>query len=208
MLTVGLGRDEALAGYEGLSKTALKAVRRQGAHLFTNSSPDADASSDMFALRMATRTLYSRPARVLQLGTVVLFKKDFLVCVQPRCDSVRIDPAEPRSFPFLPFEVADANEPEHGFVVEHPDNAGLIRLRLRSEPFSLRTFTFPADDSRSVRAREVKGRWNFYATGQRRFQWVADLKPEFSQRVAVDLAAEIARVGLNESELVRFSKKG
>jgi hypothetical protein len=208
MLTVGLGRDEALDGYEGLSKTVLKAVRRQGAHLFTNSSADADASSDMFALRMATRTLYSRPARVLQLGTVVLFKNDFLVCVQPRCDSVRIDPTDPRSFPFLPFDVADDNKTEHGFVVEHPDDSRHVRLRLRSKPFEIRTFTFPADDSRSVRAREIKGRWNFYATGRRRFRWVVDLKPEFSQRVAVDLAAEIARVGLNESELVRFSKKG
>jgi hypothetical protein len=210
MLTVGLGRDEALDGYEGadLGKTALRAVRRQGAHIFTNSSAAADGSSDIFALRMATRTLYTRPARILQLGTVVLFRGDFMVCVQPRCDSVRIDPAEPRSFPFLPFEVADSEDSEHGFVVEDPVGARLVRLRLRSKPFAIRTFTFSADDSRSVRAREVKGRWNFYATGSRRFQWVADLKPEFSQRVAVDLAAELARVGLTESELVRLSKKG
>jgi hypothetical protein len=210
MLTVGLGRDDALDGYEGqdLSKNVLKAVRRQGAHLFTNSSADADASSDMFAMRMATRTLYRRPARVLQLGTVVLFKGKFLVCIQPRCDSVRIDPADPRSFPFLPFDVADDDKTEHGFVVEHPDGSSLVRLRLRSKPFEIRTFRFAADDSRSVRAREIKGRWSFYATGRRRFEWVADLKPDFSQRVAVDLAAEIARVGLNESELVRLSKKG
>lgn len=207
MLTVGLGRDEALDGYEGLSKSVLRAVRRQGAHLFTNSSSDAEASSDVFALRMATRTLYTRPARVLQLGTVVRFHGNFWICIQPRCDSVRIDPAQPRSFPFLPFDIADDDDTEHGFVVEDPGAAGLVRLRLRAKPFALRTFAFSADDTRSVRARKVKGRWNFYATGNRRFQWIADLKPEFSQRVAVDLAAEIARVGLNESELVRLSKK-
>jgi hypothetical protein len=209
MLTIGLGRDEVLDGYEDpdLSKKLLRAISRQGAHLFTNASADADASSDKFAARMATRTLYRRPARVLQLGTVVLSKDEFLVCVQPRCDSLRIDPAEPRSFPFLPLDIADAHNAEHGLVVEHPDESGLVRLRLRSKPFALRTYTFAADESRSVRAREIKGRWNFYATGQRRFRWVADLKPEFSQRVAVDLAAEIARVGLDESELVRLSKR-
>jgi len=210
MLTIGLGSDEALDGYEGdgLGKNVLRAVRREGAHLFTNSSSDAIASSDIFALRMATRTLYSRPARVLQLGTVVLFRGDFMVCVQPRCDSIRIDPDEPRSFPFLPFDVADPTEGEHGLVVERPDGSALVRLRLRSKPFAITTFTFSADSTGGVRARKVKGLWNFYATGRRRFEWVADLKPEFSQRVAVDLAAELARVGLNESELVRLSRKG
>lgn len=208
MLTIGLGRDEALGGYDDqdLSKNLLRTVRRQGAHLFTNSSAEADASSDVFALRMATHTLYRRPTRVLQLGTVVLYNDHFLVCVQPRCDSVRIDPAEPRSFPFLPFVVANDDETEHGYVVEHPDKNGLVRLRLSSKPLAIRTFTFASDASHSVRAREIKGSWNFYTTGNRRFRWVADLKPVFSQRVAVDLAAELARVGLNESELVRLSK--
>lgn len=208
MLTIGLGRDEVLDGYEGadLTKKTLQKVRRQAAHLFTNSPAGADASSDVFALRMATRTLYRRPDRVLQLGTLTLFKNDFMVCVQPRCDSVRLDPAEARVFPFLPLHVADDDYSRHQFVVDHPDGSGLIRLRLHCKPFAIRTFPFTADESRSVRARDVRRRWNFYATGNRRFQWVADLKPEFAQRVAVDLAAEIARVGLTESELVRLSQ--
>jgi hypothetical protein len=210
MLDVGLGRDETLEGYtdKDLGKNLLRSVRREGAHLFTNTSADADASADVFALRMATRTLYKRPARILQLGTVVLFDEAFLVCVQPRCDSIRIDPEEPRSFPFLPFLVVDEGETEHGYVVEHPDKDRLVRLRLRSKPSAIRTFTFASDESRRVQAREIRGSWNFYTTGNRRFRWVADLKPDFSQRVAVDLAAELARVGLNESELVRLSKSG
>lgn len=210
MLTSGLGPDSEFSGYENndLSKSALqKKVRPKAAHLFTNSPAEADASSDVFALRMATRTLYRRPARVLQLGTVVLFQNDFMVCVQPRCDSVRIDLAEARTFPFLPLIIAGDDDGRHEYTVAHPDGSGLIRLWLQCKPFAIRTFPFKPDESRSVRARDVKGRWNFYATGTRRFQWVADLKPEFAQRVAVDLAAELARVGLTESELVRLSQR-
>jgi CheY-like chemotaxis protein len=210
MLTIGLGRDEVLDGYEGtdLTKKTLQKIRRQAAHLFTNSPAEADASSDVFGLRMATRTLYRRPDRVLQLGTLVLFQEDFMVCVQPRCDSVRLDPAEARAFPFLPLDIADEDDSRHQFIVDHPDGSGLIRLRLHCKPFAIMTFPFNADEGKSVRARDVSGRWNFYATGNRRFQWVADLKPEFAQRVAVDLAAEFARVGLAESELVRLSQRG
>lgn len=209
MLTIGLGRDSELEGFEhnDLSRSALKnKVRPKAAHLFTNTPTEADRSSDVFALRMATRTLYRRPARVLQLGTLVLFQGEFMVCVQPRCDSVRIDLTEERGFPFLPLAIVGDDGGRHQYTVANPDGSGFIRLRLQCKPFAIRTYPFKPDESRSIRARDVKGRWNFYATGRRRFQWVADLKPEFAQRVAVDLAAEIARVGLDESELVRLSQ--
>lgn len=207
MLTVGLGRDEALTGYsgEGMSKTALKRIRRQAAQLFTNSAGNAETSSNVFAIRMALRTLYQRPTRLLQLGTIVLHRSEFLVCVQPRCDSIRIDPGTARGFPFLPFEPAVPGG-RHDYVVEHPDGSGALRLRLHTKPFALRTYDFEPDENGSVSARLVTGRWKFSGRGNRSFEWVADLKPDFAHRVAVDLAAELARVGLDESELVRVSE--
>jgi Response receiver domain len=208
MLELGLGREETFDEYGSeLSKGTLRKVRRQAAHLFTNTSDKADESSAILALRMATRTLYRRPPRVLQLGTIVLSRDGFMVCVQPRCDSVRLALDTPRAFPFLPLEIAEGAYDGHQFVVARPEDNALTRLRVQGKPFAIRTFRFNADQSRSVRARWVKGFWSFYTTGNRRFRWVADLKPEFAQRVAVDLGAELARVGLAESELVRLSQR-
>jgi hypothetical protein len=208
MLKLGLGREETFDDYPSeLGKNALRKIRRQAAHLFTNTSDEADESSDILALRMATRTVYRRPPRVLRLGTVVLSGDGFMVCVQPRCDSVRLDLNTPRAFPFLPLEIAEGAADGHQFVVEHPADNALTRVRVQGKPFAIRTFRFKADQSRSVQARWVKGYWSFYTTGNRRFRWVADLKPEFAQRVAVDLGAELARVGLAESELVRLSQR-
>ncbi len=207
MLTVGLGLDEKLEQHtsEGLKKGALKQLRKQAAHLFTNDADQATASADIFGMRMAVRTIYRRPHRVLRLGTIVLRKDEFMVCLQPVCDSVRMVADEPRGFPFLPLKVTELQEARHEFVVQHPEEGRLVRLQLETKPFALKTMRFECDDSRSVQAKLVRRKWAFYNTSGRRFLWVADLKPEFAQRVAVDLAAELARVGLSESELVRLS---
>jgi hypothetical protein len=208
MLTIGLGLDELLGRHvvaEKLSASELKKIRKQAAHLFTNAADTANASADLFGMRMAVRTLYRRPRRVLRLGTIVLHRKQFLICVQPRCDSVRLTPEEARAFLFLPLLVADADKALHTLVVKNPESEGLIRLQPQKKPFLLQSHAFLGGTSRTVDARQVGGRWAFYNTSRHRFLWVADLKPEFSQRVAVDLAAEIARVGLSESELVRLS---
>ena len=45
----------------------------------------------------------------------------------------------------------------------------------------------------------------FRDTGQKRLRWVAQLKPEFAQRVAVNLASEFAQVAVDEAELRRLS---
>ena len=209
MLTIGLGLDEELSRHTGgnLSGNKLKAIRKKAAHLFTNDAHAAEASADIFGLRMAVRTIYTRPPRLLRLGTIVLHADEYLVCLQPVCDSIRLDPGVPRGFPFLPLMVADTDDPRHDFVVQSPEDDGLVRLRLQAKPQHLISFSFLCGPTRTVEARNSRGRWIFSDMRPRQFRWVAELKPEFAQRVAVNLAAEIARVGLTESELVRLSQR-
>lgn len=209
MLTIGLGLDEGLSQHTGgnLSASKLKTIRKKAAHLFTNDAVAAEASADIFGLRMAVRTIYTRPPRLLRLGTIVLHADTYLVCLQPVCDSIRLDPGVPRGFPFLPLMVADSDGARHDFVVQNPDHDELLRLRLQPKPQHLVSFLFLCGPSRTVEARKSRGTWIFSDKRPRHFRWVAELKPEFAQRVAVNLAGEIARVGLAESELVRLSQR-
>lgn len=192
-----------------LSDRKLKRIRRQAANLFTNDPAEGDRSADWFSLRMAVRTIYSTPSRVLRLGTIVRHQDQYLVCLQPRCDSVRITQDEPRSFPFLPFELATERDSQYEMVVEPPDlDSALVRLRLRIKPHRLVSFTFGAGNTGKVEATHSAetGTWAFSDVSDTKFTWVAELKPEFGQRVAVSLASEIARVGLSESEQLRLSQ--
>ena len=206
MLTIGLGLDEERTKHD-LSEKKFKAIRKKAAHLFTNDAEAAEASADIFGLRMAVRTIYTRPPRVLRLGTIVLHADEYLVCLQPVCDSIRLDPGVPRGFPFLPLIVADGDGARHDFVIQNPETDGLLRLRLQPKPQHLVSFFFLCGANRTVEARKLRGRWVFSDKRPRHFHWVAELKPEFAQRVAVNLASEIARVGLAESELVRLSQR-
>jgi hypothetical protein len=205
MLTDGLGRDERLSQQFApeLSSSMLKKVRSQAAHLFTNTSAVAESAVSLFGMRMAVRTVYSRPHRVLRLGTIVFRGDEFLLCVQPLCDSVRLNVGEIRGYPFLRLTVIDGAR--YKFVVEHPEGGHLVRLDLDAKPRNLRMIEFTAAEGHCIEAKKKRGKWAF-STANRRFLWVADLKPEFAQGVAVELGGQLARVGLTESELARLSR--
>jgi hypothetical protein len=210
LLTIGLGLDEKLGEHtkQGLNEKKLKHIRKLAARIFANDGAVADESADRFGLRMAVRTVYASPKRVLRLGVIVRHDGGYLICLQPRCDSVRLKVGEPRGFPFLPLKVVQGPEPKpHEFVVQDPDDRSLVRLHIQAKPFNLLVRQFLCNDNRYVEAASAgPGNWEFTDADAASFRWVAELKPEFAQRVAVNLAAGIARVGLAESELVRLSQ--
>jgi hypothetical protein len=209
ILRIGLS-DDQLARHKKpqvLNEKKLKQIRKSAASLFTNDADEGDDSADKFSMRMAVSTMYSRPKRVLRLGTVVRYEGQYMVCVQPRCDSVRLGQAERRQFPFLPFQAAVQRDSQYEVVVACPDPVGgLVRLRLRTKPYLLTSFEFEGGPCGNVEACAGGEMWEFHDVSNRAFTWVAELKPEFAQRVAVNLAAELARVGLSESEQLRLSQ--
>jgi hypothetical protein len=208
----GLGLEEELLTYEreGLKKDKkLKHLPKYAAHLFARDAASAELSGNTLANRMAVRTIYTRPARRLRLGTIVAKDGEYAVCVQPRCDSVRLPPGEARKFPFLPLrKVGSTPDTHRDFVVEDASAGGAVSLKLTTKPFSLSMYEFKGGSQRFVEAQERSDdQWVFVDADNAEFRWVAELKPEFAQRVAIDLGANVVRVGLAESELVRLSRR-
>ena len=158
-----------------------------------------------FAILMSVRSRYGTPPPRLALGTVVhdLSRGVYLLCVQPRCDSVRLT-AE-RQFPFLPLSAVAAG---YDHVLNH--GAAIITLQLVDEPYRIEMISFQPWTETD---QEVLGKGNgdqlFFKSGAREtnFQWIAELRSEHAQRIANMLAGKISRVGLNESEWLRLNAK-
>jgi hypothetical protein len=158
-----------------------------------------------FAILMSTRSRYGTPPPRLALGTIIRddARSRYLLCVQPRCDSVRL--TGERQFPFLPLTVAETG---YSFVAHSGDQ--IITLKLSDEPYTIEMLPFvPWTGAESEVLGKGQGNMLFFKspTTEANFQWISELRTDHAQRIANALASKISRVGLNESQWLRWHSK-
>lgn len=202
----GLGDKDARTAiakeWRGVKDGPLKDAGKRATELFAEDGSAADDSDALLMERMMVRTRYARPLRRLTLGTLVRDSQgEFLLCVQPVCDSVRI--GKERAFPFLV-----AGRPKSGKgpdVVVRQQDGKLIKLIVPREPFAQRLII--CKGTRGVcLAREVDEDLVF-ETDSTPLTWIADLKESYAQRFAARLATNLSRVGLDEHEIMRLNRE-
>lgn len=162
------------------------------------------------ALLMSIRSRYQTPPPVLKLGTVVAEDNNgtvsYLLCVQPLCDSVRIDSGG-REFTFLKMPLT--NGKYFGYIVK--DKEQIVELRINMRPHDAIKIKFKPGSLKMICAVKHCEEWIFEYNGtksvRKKLRWIADLKADYAQRVANDYAREISRVGLTESEWLRRHNK-
>ena len=177
-------------------------------HAFANHEV-ADDLNRRFAHLMNVNTRYGQRDPSLTLGTILYSNADerdtYWICMQPKCDAVRI--TEPKPFPFIPLnQVADHTQ-DFTIVVKHENS--WVLLNVPQNPFNINMFTFqPTSSNRALVTGEFcDSSWVFKSDEGQVFHWVDELKSEHSQRIANQFATSFARVGLSESEWVRRSGK-
>jgi hypothetical protein len=129
----------------------------------------------------------------------------YWVCIQPICDCVRIK-QEVRLFPFLELELPSPQTPKFELVLRDKDSgAGFVRVRVVHRPYRsrLEAFAVSRDGSETVRGEVQEDGIYFTAMNETRYRWLGELKFEHAQRIVNKYAAELSRVGLNESEWLR-----
>jgi hypothetical protein len=159
-----------------------------------------------FARLTSLRSRYDEPPPILGLGSIVATRENanslYLLCIQPLCDSVRLNRS--RKFTFLKLkERATSDEAAFDLVVS--DGEECKRLYISRKAYDIRVIEMKHDpSSRSVRADRKASGWEFQrkASGQA-VRWLADLKPDFARRIVNEFVGDIARVGLTESEWLR-----
>lgn len=174
----------------------LRKPRKGATHHITADTSSATEADERFAMRMTLKLIYDRPERFLSLGTIVRANNGtYHLCVQPICDSLRIDGR--KRYPFVPLTAVSS---QFNYVVE--DDGNTVRLCLSHTPSEIRHWTFRADQQ--VRAVVAKGDPPvFVTTSGAEFRWIAQLNEGHAQRAAQELGVQQSRIGLAESDWLR-----
>ncbi len=146
----------------------------------------------------------------LTLGSMVRLEGDtpkYLLCLQPACDTVRI--VGQRFFPFI--ELEKSSERVDYIVVR--GNAEPSVRGVSAQPGGRHYDEFMPDEKKKcILASPICEGGNtigfmFESTSKRNYTWLGDISPMKAQRIAVELAGELSRVGLDEFEWLRRGGK-
>ena len=153
---------------------------------------------------MSFRTVYNAPPPILWLGSVVMVEEDddekHLICMRPRCDSVRLD--EETTFIFLPLVAPQKGMQQ--FVAR--TGQGFTRRSIGLDPseWVLRQFE-PSEGNRAITAtrRESDDGFEFTDICEMKYVWQGEIKTEHAHRIAQTFAETLSRVAVDESEWLR-----
>ena len=196
--TVQLAKD-------GLTASVLKKSAFEGltAGFAGGEAGDLD---ERLAWMMSFRTVFNAPPPTLWLGTVVTTdldgKDSHLLCMRPRCDSVRLK--EAASFFFLP--LVEDRQGKDQLVIKVGNEYQRLGIALDSAGWIHRNF-LPNDGDSSITASKNDCSEGFFFEDKcgKRFVWQGELKFEYAQRVALAFAHSLSRVAVDESEWLRRS---
>ena len=145
---------------------------------------------------------------LLTLGSILCRTEDgkddsFFICLQPKCDSVRLKKGETHSFPFLPLI---KKKGKFNCIILIMDNTGSFtekELHYEAKPRNLLIFQFHCSNNHSIEAIFENGKYVFTDVYGKPFEWIADVKDLVAQRIADELSSQAGRVGLDEYEWLR-----
>lgn len=145
----------------------------------------------------------------LTLGTVIKChqtknKYSYLLCIQQRCDSTRILPNEERRFLFLTLKEIDRIEDGFDYVTK--DN---IKLKLDNNSYNLRTVKFKVANEGIIQGIKQDDKIWFQPIydNSEKFEYVFELKEMYAQRIVDEYTSTLSRIGIDEPEWVRRSKR-
>lgn len=162
-----------------------------------------------FAILCSLNSTYGNSSNgpTLTLGTILKKSADevseespeYWLCIQPRCDSFRID--ECRKFVFLQLIIPKLDESKFNLVVS--DNSEYVKLKIMFKVYNTIQFEFEPNGQNRIKGVEEEGTYIFTSRDGAKFKWIAELKRDYAQRVSNEFAAELSRVGLDEPEWLR-----
>jgi hypothetical protein len=127
--------------------------------------------------------------------------REYLLCLQPRCDAVRLDPmGTPRGFSFVEILVSSD---DYELVIPRAETYMTFKIPFRD--LILRTIRFAASAEKTVVAGVADGNdWYFTDSNGKRWCWVAELREQQALSLVNRIMGTLTRIGLNQSEWLRL----
>ena len=136
----------------------------------------------------------------LDLGSVVLLDSDYLLCIQPRCDAIRLGGST--QFIFAAFQTGTSS---FDLIVKDQDGNDVL-LSLNDKINEARLYAFEPDpDTRTVLS---SSEGTFKDDGDRMFTWICDLRDSIARRFVQRITTRLSRIALAEFEWQRRHAKG
>lgn len=185
-------------------------------HCFSTArSPDNGAISISHLSRLSTvdfdmekvNAYASNWAPRLALGTILCNGNDYVLCMMPKCDSVRI-PAGARVFPFLNLHKV-GGQAKFNLVIKWKDQ--FVKFDVQAMGHHLVTLNFDAPKGFVEGARNQSGAFEFLnkvnGNQTKRYQWVTELKEGKALQFAQVLSGQLNRIGLDDFEPLRLAER-
>jgi hypothetical protein len=174
---------------------------------YLSSNCAGDSHHEKLSSLMSQRIAYDNALRALHLGVIlkeVDRKGRYMICLQPVCDSVRMD-GKTRAFVFCILDAPKENDSFNQIVMDLSGN--LIRLDFKPKVFNCYISNFTSRTDAVYTAKEDNGQYIFQDDNGYKYEWIAELKTEHAQRAAEEFGRALSRVGLTESEWSRLKGK-
>ena len=201
------------------SQNALSKPKRKSAHTWLTAGfvRPGDCCPNDLDLRLAWMTCFRAiasipPDKKLWLGTAVRRcgdsdSEEFLLCMRPRCDSVRMRGTE--SFLFLPLLI-DPKPGKFQLVVRSISNGPTYRrVSVETDMSRWKMIKFEPDQTAQAVVARKNGSTGYVFTdvGGNRYDWIGELKTEVAHSVGQILSSTLSRIALDKSEWLRRSER-
>lgn len=191
--------------FDNLSKNDAKQIHKNAALLLDENAEMVKKANLIFAKLTHHKNIFLPQIEnpILTLGTIIYSSSAdcYYLCIQQRCDSLRIDGI--RRFLFLP--LVESGGETHVVVTDEK------QLQVAKSSYDIKTIKFQAsEDKRCICSKLIKDektkkdRYVFTSIHNEEFEWILELKDLHAQRILNSYSAHLARVGLDESEWLRL----
>ena len=187
-------------------------LQRMATQVFSQDSDGAVRSNRRFGALLNLKTRYPGRAPRLSIGTILSTQEEdadrFLLCLQPKCDSVRHGASA--GFPFIPLiPLSDVEVNHKGMslrLVVETQREQWKSLGIVPKPSELTVRSFgpgPNPPGIVVALEEETGKFYFKDVQGHRYQWIAEMKDEHALGIASEVSSALARPGPNDAEWIR-----
>ena len=187
-----------------------KLVEKHATQIFTETESEAIIANNRFATLLGQKSRYQQLDPLLTLGTIICGPKEedkdveYLLCIQPRCDSVRLK--SPTAFPLLPLKTRRAGE-KFSLLVEDTRTKEWVRLDYDPKPRQLRLIIFEPGEypPGEVRGNGSEEGRTFRDKEGKVYRWIAEIRDEHALAVVSKVGNSLSRPGINYAEWHRRS---